>query len=140
MTVLAQLFLFISSYAPLAGVFALLNSFGSGWPTWICAGLAIAGLVLPIGVSLSARRIGRQSLNVASAQVQDGDALAYIATYLVPFAAASATTGRERGALGLVRHNRDCNISHNVVKLLLRSLEPCGPRRRVSDSSASPEQ
>jgi hypothetical protein len=40
-------------------------------------------------------------LHAESSQVRDGDVLAYIATYLVPFAAVTATTARERGALGL---------------------------------------
>lgn len=101
MTILAQLALFLSSYAPLAAVFALLESFGGGWPTRVCAGLAALGIVLPIGVFAVARRLAPQTLHVASAQVRDGDALAYIATYLVPFAAVTATTTRERAALAL---------------------------------------
>jgi hypothetical protein len=40
-------------------------------------------------------------LRVDSAQVRDGDAIAYIATYLVPFSAVALTTAREHGALGL---------------------------------------
>lgn len=101
MTVLAQFLLFLSSYCPLLAVFALLDSFGSGWPSQVCAGLAIIGLLIPIAVLLVARRIAPQSLHVESSQIRDGDALAYIATYLVPFAAITATTARERGALGL---------------------------------------
>jgi hypothetical protein len=101
MTILAQFGLFLSSYAPLFGVFALLDSFGPGWPTGVCIALAVAGLVLPFAVLGNARRLAPQSLDVASSQVRDGDALAYIATYLVPFAAITATTARERGALGL---------------------------------------
>jgi hypothetical protein len=101
MTVLAQFALFLSSYSPLFAVFALLDSFGIGWPVRVCVGVAIVGLLLPIMVFLVARRLAPQSLHVESAQVRDGDALAYIATYLVPFAAITATTARERGALGL---------------------------------------
>ena len=101
MTVLAQFALFLSSYAPLFGVFALLDSFGSGWPTTACIVLAILGPVLVTVVFLSAKRLAPQALRVESAQARDGDALAYIATYLVPFAAITATTLRERVALGL---------------------------------------
>jgi hypothetical protein len=100
-TAFAQFALFLSSYSPLFAVFALLDSFGAGWPTQICIGLAAAGVLLPVLVFLAARRLAPQSLHVESAQVRDGDALAYIATYLVPFAAVAATTARERGALGL---------------------------------------
>lgn len=101
MTAFAQLALFLSSYSPLFAVFALLNSFGSGWPSWLCLGVAALGLLLPALIFLIARRLAPQALQVESSQIRDGDALAYIATYLVPFAAITATTARERGALGL---------------------------------------
>jgi hypothetical protein len=101
MTALAQSMLFLSSFSPLFAVFALLDSFGEGWPSVACVGLAGVGLVLPIIVLRAARRIARQALNIESAQVRDGDALAYIATYVVPFAATTATTARARAALGL---------------------------------------
>ncbi len=99
MTTLAQLALFLSSYAPLFAVFALLDSFGKGWPTAICISLAALGLVLLAGVLVAAKRMAPQSLHVEDVQVRDGDALAYIATYLVPFAAMATATTRERVAL-----------------------------------------
>jgi hypothetical protein len=99
MTVLAQFALFLSSYAPLFGVFALLDSFGRGWPTTICIFLAILGPFLAIVVFLAAKGLAPQALRVESTRARDGDALAYIATYLVPFAAITATTARERVAL-----------------------------------------
>ena len=101
MTVPARLGLFLSSYAPLFAVFGLLDSFGPGWPARVCFIIAAAGLALPWIVLARARRLASQTLQVASSQIRDGDALAYIATYLVPFAAITATTARERGALGL---------------------------------------
>jgi hypothetical protein len=102
MTATAQILLFLSSYAPLFGVFALLDSFGKGWPTAVCVVLAGFGLVIPIVVLAIARhRLLPQPLKVATAQIRDGDALAYVATYLVPFAAINISTARERGALGL---------------------------------------
>jgi hypothetical protein len=102
MTAIAQLALFLSSYAPLFGVFALLESFGSGWPTPVCAGVAIAGPFVLAGVLLVVKQVvAAQDLTVTTAQSRDGDALAYVATYLVPFAAIAVTTPREQGALGL---------------------------------------
>jgi hypothetical protein len=93
--------LFLSSYVPLFVVFALLDSFGKGWPTGACLILAALGLVaLPL-VFLVTHNLEPQRLKAETSQVRDGDALAYIATYLVPFAATTATTGRERAALGL---------------------------------------
>src|SRR5437660_604864 len=102
MTIVAQLALFLSSYAPLFGVFALLESFGRGWPVVACITLAGTGPIFLAGVLLAAgAAVAPQQLEVATAQTRDGDSLAYVATYLVPFAAITATTPREQGALGL---------------------------------------
>jgi hypothetical protein len=97
----ARLILFVSSYAPLFGVFALLDSFGKGAPTIACIALALAGVLVAPLILVQARDLAPQPLEAASCQVRDGDAIAYVATYLVPFAAVTATTGRERAALGL---------------------------------------
>jgi hypothetical protein len=107
----ARLTLFVSSYAPLLGVFALHDSqaqgrrprrpFGKGAPTILRMGLAALGVPVIPFVLLWARRLAPQRLQAASCQIRDGDAIAYIATYLVPFAAVTATTARERAALGL---------------------------------------
>jgi hypothetical protein len=101
MNAFAQLALFLSSYSPLFVVFALLNSFGGGFSSWLCLALAAIGLGLLVVLYKVARRFSPSDLNVTSSQVRDGDAIAYIATYLVPFAAVAVTTPRERGALGL---------------------------------------
>jgi hypothetical protein len=101
MTTGAQLALFLSSYAPLFVVFALLDSFGRGWPSVACVALAVVGVASAVTVFLASRRLAPQPLEVATAQVRDGDALAYIATYLVPFSAITATTARERAALAV---------------------------------------
>jgi hypothetical protein len=102
LAVLAQLVLFLSSYAPLFGVFALLESFGKGWPVALFIVLAVVGPILLATVLVSAARtIAPQPLAIVTAQARDGDALAYIATYLVPFAAVAVTTFREQMALAL---------------------------------------
>jgi len=62
MTALAQFGLFLSSYAPLFGVFALLDSFGAGWPTKVCIGLAILGIVLPLVMLIGVKRLAPQAL------------------------------------------------------------------------------
>ena len=102
MTDVAQLALFFSSYSPLFGVFALLESFGAGWPVAACVILACAGPVVLGAVLLRVKNVvAAQELRIDSALTRDGDALAYVATYLVPFAAMAATTAREQGALAL---------------------------------------
>ncbi len=82
-------------------VFALLDTFGKGWPTIICLVLAGLGLVLLPVILITTRKLDAQKVDVVTAQIRDGDILAYIATYIVPFAAMAGTTARERGAIGL---------------------------------------
>jgi hypothetical protein len=102
MTAFAQLLLFLSSYAPLFAVFALLDTFGKGWPSIVCVVAAVLGGLIPFVVlPLVKRRVFPLPLHVATSQIRDGDAIAYIATYLVPFAAIAATSTREKLALGL---------------------------------------
>jgi hypothetical protein len=48
MTDLSQILMFWSSYAPLFAVFAILDSFGKGVPSLICAIAAGLGLVMPV--------------------------------------------------------------------------------------------
>jgi hypothetical protein len=99
-TLLSQFLLFLSSFLPLFVVFALLDSFGRGWPTIVCAVLAVVGALIPLVVLPTvAWRVKDIPLHIATTQVRDGDALAYIATYLVPFAAFALSTERERIAL-----------------------------------------
>jgi hypothetical protein len=98
-TVLAQFVMFLSSYAPLFGVFALLQSFGAPW-TPVCIALAIAGPILLAGILGLVLLSAPQDLGVSTSATRDSDAVAYVATYLVPFAAIAATTLRAQLALG----------------------------------------
>lgn len=101
MTALSQAMLFLSSYSPLLAVFALLNTFGKGAPSVVCAVLAVVGAAsLPLLLALNASTAA-QSVHVATASPRDGDVLAYIASYLVPFASINAQTVRERIAVGI---------------------------------------
>lgn len=101
MSSFAQLALFLSSYAPLLAVFALLDTFGRGWPTIVCWVFAAIGSVVPWLLLAATRKVHPQAVKVGNARSRTGDVLAYVATYLVPFAAMSASTAREREALGL---------------------------------------
>ena len=65
----ALLLLFLSSYLPLFVVFALLDSFGKGWPTGACLILAALGLVaLPL-VFLVTHNLEPQRLKAETSQV-----------------------------------------------------------------------
>lgn len=71
MNVFARFILVISSYAPLFAVFALLNSFGAGWPSTVCwVGFAVGIVALPT-TFLAIRKLSEQPLTVQSAQVRD---------------------------------------------------------------------
>jgi hypothetical protein len=101
MTGLAQAPLFLSSYAPLFLVFALLDTFGKGTPSVVCLALAGAGVISTGLLFLLSRRVAPARLDVTSVASRDGDVLAYVVTYLVPFASISAHTGRQQAAVGV---------------------------------------
>jgi hypothetical protein len=91
--------LFLSSYAPLLVVFGLLNSFGSGVASYICYGLAVFSLVALWLSFRSWRTLATTQATVARARPRDSDVIAYVATYIVPFAALSVDTWQQRTAL-----------------------------------------
>lgn len=98
---MSQAVLFLSSYSPLLLVFALLNTFGNGAPSVVCAVLAAVGAMgLPVMIRLNASTASHP-VNVATATPRDGDVLAYVASYLVPFASINADSTRERIAVGV---------------------------------------
>ena len=102
MTAFAQGILFLSSYSPLFVVFALLDTFGAGPPSLACIAIAAIGVALALCVlPIINHQVQPSELQVETTQIRDGDALAYIATYLIPFAAIGATTIRERSAVAL---------------------------------------
>lgn len=91
--------LFVSSYAPLLALFALLDSLGRGWPSIACALLAALSLV---GLGLfwrAARALPPVRLELVSARSREADVLQFFVSYVVPFAAAQDAGGRERLAL-----------------------------------------
>lgn len=98
-TSLAQLIMFVSSYAPLLIVFALLDTFGTGIPTILCLALAaLSGLALVLILAI-ARSINPRTASFSDVRARDSDAIAYVVTYLVPFIAMDGSTWRERAAV-----------------------------------------
>jgi hypothetical protein len=93
------LVLFFSSFAPLLAVFGLLESFGAGLASYVCYGLAAIS-VLALYVSFrSWRKLNVTQTTVARARPRDADVIAYVATYIIPFAALGVETWQQRGAL-----------------------------------------
>lgn len=101
LTVTARLVLFVSSYAPLLALFAILDSFGPGWPSVVCAAAAAVSVVaLWVVWNLLGRSAG-DWLPLESSRNRDADVMAFFVTYVVPFAAAQDANGRTRIALGV---------------------------------------
>jgi hypothetical protein len=101
LTVTARLVLFVSAYAPLLALFAILDSFGRGWPSVLCACVAIVSvLALVVFWSLMGRSAGNW-ITLTSSRSRDGDVMAFFVSYVVPFAAAQDAQVRTRVALGL---------------------------------------
>jgi hypothetical protein len=91
--------LFLSSFAPLLVVFGLLDSFGAGPASYACYALAAASLVVLFISFRSWRSLATSGATVARARPRDSDVIAYVATYIVPFAALGAETWQQRAAL-----------------------------------------
>src|SRR5688500_9244615 len=86
--------MFLSSYAPLFLLLAYANR-SCAW-TWgtlvIIASASVLGLVL---VLVEKRGERGPELKVAHSKPQEGEVLAYVATYLIPFLGLDLTNGNE---------------------------------------------
>lgn len=96
---LARASLFLSAYAPLLILFAILNSFGRTWASWTCAGLATVGLVMLAVFWRAAQSIQPEQFDVVRITRRDEDVLAFFVTYVVPFAVAPLDSSRVAVAL-----------------------------------------
>ena len=98
-TALTQIVLFASSFAPLLGLFAWLNTFGAGVPSLILgiiAGVAGLGLVAFVVV---VQFLTTVEVSPSSIQPRDQDTIGYVVTYLLPFVTLGVQSWRERGAI-----------------------------------------
>ncbi|WP_148085693.1 hypothetical protein [Amycolatopsis thermoflava] len=97
----AQAILFTSSFSPILIVFALLDSWGRGLPSIICAAIAIVSIAaLPL-VLRGTRQLNAVPMVVKVARRKDVETLSYIATFLVPFITVAADSPKKRVALGI---------------------------------------
>jgi hypothetical protein len=88
MTVLARTVLFVSSYAPLLFLFALLESFGSDWANRLCIILgAVSILALGLLWWVLGAQLQPEQGQFEASRSKDSDVMAYVVTYVVPFAA-----------------------------------------------------
>ncbi|MDT4923664.1 MAG: hypothetical protein QOG01_1377 [Pseudonocardiales bacterium] len=96
----ARLVLFVSSYAPLLVLFAVLDSFGPGWPSAVCWSVAGTSVLALFAVWTLASRTAPDWLRLSASRNRDADVMAYFVSYVVPFAAVDAST-RTKIALGV---------------------------------------
>ena len=95
----ARLVLFVSSYAPLLALFAILDSFGPGWPSIVCVTVAAISV---LALAALWRAIGGSAGNyvsLTSARSRDTEVMAFFVSYVVPFAAAQDANVKTRWAL-----------------------------------------
>jgi hypothetical protein len=97
----ARTIMFLSSFSPLLVVFALLDSWGRGWPNVLCLSLAIISPVLLWLVFSAKSKISPIHISVKVAKRKDIESLTYVATFLVPFLTVSADAPRKQLALGV---------------------------------------
>ena len=87
-SLLIRLLLFLSSYFPLAVIFAvqLYLQKHTGWAT-ACLLAGVAGLIGLAAFMKTSAKINPLSIKVVSVSRRDGEAMSYIVTYLLPFIA-----------------------------------------------------
>jgi hypothetical protein len=96
---MAEAVLFLSSFSPLFVVFGLLDSFGAGVPSYACyAVAACSALFLLVSLRLWGT-LNVTRVKVTRARQRDADAIAYVATYIVPFATLGTDSWKSRSAL-----------------------------------------
>lgn len=99
--------MFLSSMAPLLIVFALLDTFGSTTTSMLSIGLALVSVVghLLLLAMLSRNQLGtathEHAHQISNAEERGGDVMAYVATYLIPFAGFKAHDLRSAAALAI---------------------------------------
>lgn len=102
LSTIGRLVLFASSYAPLLALFAILESFGGGWATWVCGAAAASSVIALIVVwSVLYSQSSTDQGRFEGARSRDADVMAYFVSYVVPFAAADNSDSRTRTALVL---------------------------------------
>lgn len=101
LSVVARLTLFVSSYAPLLALFAILNSFGHGWPSITCAVVSAASVLALIVVWNITGQGQGDWLNAREGRNRDGEVMGYFVSYVIPFAAVDSSSDRTRIALAV---------------------------------------
>lgn len=90
MSFAARVVLFVSSYAPLLILFAVLHSFGAGWPRTACFAIGVVSIsLLLVGWVALHKTLAFNFETFEGARTRDADVMSYVATYVVPFAAAA---------------------------------------------------
>ena len=93
MSSIGRIVLFVSSYAPLLFLFWILESFGPGWPSTVCLVAAIGSTLALVVMWFSiTRTLAVEEHDFSESRNRDADVMAYVVSYVVPFAAAAGDT------------------------------------------------
>lgn len=96
----ARVIMFVSAYAPLLGLFAVLESFGRGWPSILCGAVAVGSTIGLVVIWIQVRhQPAGLPLKTVETRPRNAEVLSFFVTYVVPFAAAQDGTARTRWAL-----------------------------------------
>ena len=102
MSLFGRSVLFVSSYAPLLLLFALLDSFGAIGSRICLVVCAVSVAALGMLWYTLRSRLQPEQVRIEGARSRDADVMAYVVSYVVPFAAATdATDHRTRSALAV---------------------------------------
>lgn len=96
---ISRLILFLSAYAPLLALFAILDSFHRTWASWSCAAVAALSLLALLFFWRVARRVGDDRFPADRVVRRDEDVVTFFVTYVVPFAVAPVDSDRVAFAL-----------------------------------------
>lgn len=102
MGLVAKALLFLSSYIPLWLILILFHSADRNWIFW-GASVALGAGIVGLAILLSwVSAIATTQVTVEDASRQDGDSVAYIVTYILPFLSLMVTTTLEAAGVAVL--------------------------------------
>lgn len=101
-TIVVRWIMLAAAYAPLLVLLAVLDSFGTQWVRWGLGAVAVAAVIATVSFLLVAVP-HRNAIpeEVYSAKPREGEALKFLASYVVPFFVTTTATAPTRWGLGV---------------------------------------
>lgn len=113
---MAKVFLFFSSYLPLWVILILFHLSPSDVTLWVSIAALVIGLIGLARLLRWVKTNGEESLDVDFTERQDGDSVAYIVTYILPFLTLATTTfWQQIGVLALFATIMSVYVSSDMI-------------------------